>query len=125
MRIEGDWEAWLNFFLTGVRETAESAAKAARELLNIAKADERRVQAAAGKGVGSVLRVHRLLQRQPLTSIGKASKILNLSVPTVTKSMVCLEGLKIVREVTGQKRKRFFAYEAYLNVLNRETEPPS
>lgn len=33
-----------------------------------------------------------------------------------------LETLRIVREVTGHNRKRFFAYQAHLDILNRETE---
>jgi Fic family protein len=33
VRTHGDWEAWLEFFLTGVRETAQQAADTSREIL--------------------------------------------------------------------------------------------
>jgi Fic family protein len=33
VRAKGDWEAWLDFFLTGVKETADQAASAARRIV--------------------------------------------------------------------------------------------
>ena len=35
VRTKGDWEAWIDFFLVGVRNTAEQAAKASREILEL------------------------------------------------------------------------------------------
>jgi len=35
-----------------------------------------------------------------------------------------IEQLDIVREITGQKRNRVFAYQQYLNILNEGTESP-
>jgi hypothetical protein len=34
-----------------------------------------------------------------------------------------LENLGIVREITGRKRERVFAYTRYLAILNEGTEP--
>jgi len=110
VRLTGDWEAWLRFFLTGVAETAAQAADTARALMNLAAADEKRIQA-IGKAAGSALRVHRMLQAQPLISIASASKQLNLTFPTVTASLKHLEKLGIVRETTGSKYGRLYAYE--------------
>jgi Fic family protein len=98
--MTGDWEAWLRFFIVGVQETATQAAETARALMNLAAADEKRVQA-LGKPAGSALRVHRLLQAQPIVSIGTASRKLILTTPTVTSSLGHLEKLGIVRETTG------------------------
>jgi hypothetical protein len=36
--------------------------------------------------------------------------------------MATLTQLGIVREVTGQRRNRIFAYNEYLNILNEGTE---
>ena len=120
MRLTGDWETWLRFFLTGVAETAVQAADTARALMEVAAADEKRIQA-IGKAAGSALRVHRVLQAQPLISIAGASKRLNLSFPTVTASLKHLEKLGIVRETTGSKYGRLYAYVRYLKILNAET----
>jgi Fic family protein len=120
VRLTGDWETWLRFFLTGVAETAEQAAKTARALMDLAAADEKRIQR-IGKASGSALRVHRVLQAQPLISIAAASKRLNLSFPTVTTSLQHLEKLGIVRETTGGRYGRLYAYDRYLKILNAET----
>lgn len=122
VRLTGDWEAWLRFFITGVQETADQAAQTARALMKLAAADEIRVQA-IGKPAGSALRVHRLLQGQPILSIAAASKELNLTTPTVTAALGHLEKLGIVREATGRKYGRLYTYEKYLKILNEGTEP--
>jgi Fic family protein len=120
VRLTGDWETWLRFFLTGVAETAAQAADTARALMNLAAADEKRIQA-IGKAAGSALRVHRLLQAQPLISIASATRQLNLTFPTVTTSLQHLQKLGIVRETTGGKYGRLYGYDQYLKLLNAET----
>ena len=122
IRLTGDWEAWLQFFIVGVQETATQAAETARALMNLAAADEKRVQM-LGKPAGSALRVHQLLQAQPIVSIGSASQKLNLTAPTITASLGHLEKLGIVRETTGGNYGRLFAYNRYLKILNEGTEP--
>lgn len=122
VRLTGDWEAWLRFFLTGVEETANQAGQTAKALMKLATADEQRIQA-IGKASGSALRVHRLLQAQPILSIATASDELRLSVPTVTASMKHLAKLGITRETTGRNYGRIFAYDKYLKILNEGTEP--
>jgi Fic family protein len=120
VRLKGSWERWVKFFLIGVRETADTASLTARKLMALAAEDEKRAQK-IGRAAGSALRVHRLLQRQPVLSISRASRELQLSVPAVTNALKQLEVLNIVREITGQKRHRFFAYHAYLKLLNDES----
>jgi Fic family protein len=122
VRLTGDWEAWLRFFLTGVEETAGQAAQTAKALMSLAAADEKRIQA-IGKPAGSALRVHRLLQGQPIVSIAAAGKKLQLTAPTVTAALGHLEKLGIVREATGRKYARLYTYDNYLKILNEGTEP--
>jgi len=121
VRREGDWEQWLMFFATAVKETAEGAVDAARSLVELFRTDRERIQA-LGRASGSALRVHHELQRRPLSSIGRLSKATRLSVPTVTKALDDLAKLKIVRETTGRQRNRIFIYRQYLDTLNQGTE---
>jgi Fic family protein len=69
-----------------------------------------------------MLRVHDFLQRQPIVGIVPASKQLKLSHPTVMKALARLQTLEIVREITGRRRGRLFAYSRYMDILNRGTE---
>lgn len=122
VRDDGDWEAWLEFFLTGVAETSDQAAGAAREILNLFDSDRRRIEA-LGRPAASALRVHEILQQKPIVTIADAVDALNISPPTVRKSIDHLVNLGILREITGRQRGRVFAYDAYLTILSRGTEP--
>jgi Fic family protein len=122
VRENGAWEAWMEYFLTGVRDTATQAVDTAREIVTLLDRDRDAIQT-LGRGAASALRVHELMQRRPLVTTGVASKELELSLPTVGKSLEHLIALEIVREVTGRRRRRVFAYSKYLSILERGTEP--
>jgi Fic family protein len=122
VRLKGDWEQWVRFFLTGIEQTADEAAATARRLMKLAADDELRIQA-LGRGAGSALRVHRFLQRVPLASIAVACRELRLSFPAVTTAVNRLESIGVVTEVTGRQRGRLFAYAEYLRILSEEMEP--
>ena len=122
VREQGNWGAWLEFFLTGIVETSNQAAETARRILTLLEADRRRIEG-LGRPASSALRVHQLMQRRPLITIPAAAAHLSLSEPTVAKSLEHLTTLQIVRETTGRVRRRMFAYGAYLDLLNEGTEP--
>lgn len=124
VRSEGDWEGWLAFFLEGVATTANQASQTARQILNMFEADGAKL-ANLGRSAGSALRVLDLMRRHPVLSIAKAVEELKLSHPTLSKALSNLIELGIVREVTGRKRDRLFAYGQYLAILNEGTEAPA
>jgi Fic family protein len=121
VRDRGDWEAWIEFFLSGVIETATEAVETARQLLMLFEDDRARIRA-LGRPARSMLRVHDLLQRQPIIGIVPASRQLNVTHPTVMKAIAHLQELKIIHELTGRRRGRLFAYSRYMTILNRGTE---
>jgi Fic family protein len=121
VRDRGEWEAWVEFFLIGVVETANEAVDTARQLLSLFEEDRIKIRS-LGRPAASMLRVHDLLQRQPIVGIVPASKQLKVTHPTVMKAMANLQKLGIVREATGRRRGRLFAYTRYMNILDRGTE---
>jgi len=121
VREQGDWEAWLEFFLTGVKETSDQAAEAARRILAIFEQDRRKIEK-LGRPAASALRVHQYLQSKPILSVPITAKELGLSSPTVRKSVEHLVELGITREATGKKRGKMFVYNDYLALLNEGTE---
>lgn len=122
VRKDGDWEEWLRFFLEGVEQTATQAASTARRLMTLASKDAQRIQE-IGRAAGTALRVHQLLQAQPIVSIPVAAERLKLSFPAVNMGLGHLVKLGIVRELTGKTRGRLFAYDAALKLLNEGMEP--
>ena len=121
IRETGDWEAWLSYFLRGVKETADDAALTARRLWTIFREDREKLQALSG-ATGSLLQAHEQLQRVPLLTASKAAAKMNVSLPTATKALQRLQTLGIVREITGGKYGRLYAYDAYLSILSEGTE---
>ena len=122
VRERGDWEAWLRFFLEGVAETASGAFEAANRIVALFRSDRERITA-EGDRVGSVLRVHELLQRNPLLSANRIVEQSGLSAPTVNTALADLERLGIVTETTGRRRGRVFSYKTYLDILSEGTAP--
>jgi Fic family protein len=121
VRDLGVWEAWIEFFLIGVVETANESVEAARQLLALFESDRARIRT-RGRLAASMLHVHELLQRQPIIGVASASDALKLTHPTVMKAIANLQKLGIVKEVTGRRRGRLFAYSRYMEILDRGTE---
>ena len=122
VRLEGDWEAWLDFFAEAVTVTAGQAVDAARRLDGTAQEDRARIQA-LGRAAGSALRLHNELLAHPITTSQHLADTTGLTPMTVNKSLAHLCKLGITRELTGQKRNRVFSYPAYIAILNEGTEP--
>jgi Fic family protein len=122
VRTKGDWETWLEFYLTGVRDTADEAATAARRILAIFAEDLQKI-AALGRPAASVRRVFEHLQRNPILSISSAATAIGVSAPTVAKSVEHLRKLGVLRENTGRQRRRLFVYGRYPSILNEGMEP--
>jgi hypothetical protein len=122
VRQNGDWEAWIDFYLEGVESTASAAVAAARQLLELFHADEARL-VGLGRSRASVQQCYLALRRRPLTSINQLKQLSRLSFQTASKAIETLVGLGIAREITGGRRNRLFAYDAYLAILSEGTEP--
>ena len=121
VRLKGDWETWLEFFLIGVAETANNAYDSAMRIVALFRNDRERISA-AGDQTNSMLRIHELLQTHPFVNAAQAQRKTGLSAPTVNKAFEALESLGVVREVTGKQRGRVFACGAFLDILDEGTD---
>ncbi len=120
VRRDGDWEAWLDFFLQGVTETASSAASTAHRLVSMFAEDQIRIQT-VGRSAGSVHRVHQVLKERAIVTVQAVCESTGLSFPAASSALRRLTDLNIVHEITGRRRSRIFAYHDYLAVLNEWT----
>jgi len=122
VREQGNWEAWLDFFLAGVADTANQAFEAATQIVALFKEDRERITMESDRA-GSALRIHELFQQNPFHTANQIVQITGLSAPTVNAALADLERLGIVDEVTGRKRGRVFSYRRYLAILSEGTDP--
>ena len=122
VREDGDWEAWIEFFLDGITETSLQAADAAKQILSLFEEDRAKIET-LGRPATSALRVHQLLQQKPIIAIPDTARETGMSAPTVAKSIQHLRDLGLLREITGKQRGRMFVYSDYLGILSQGTEP--
>jgi len=122
VREHGNWEAWLDFFLAGVAETANQAFEAATRIVDLFKEDRERITNESDRA-GSALRIHDLFQQNPFLTSNQLVQQTGLSAPTVNAALADLEKMDIVEEITGRKRGRVFSYRRYLAILSEGTDP--
>jgi Fic family protein len=123
VRRDGDWEAWLSFFLEGVRGTAEEAVATAHRLATVFREDRSEIER-KGRKAGSALRVHEAIKARPILSMPEICRTTGLSFPAASSAMGVLAEMKVAREMTGKRRNRLFVYDRYLSILNEGTETP-
>jgi Fic family protein len=121
VRQEGDWEAWLEFFAIGVRETATESVSTVKRLNALFKTDAARIRELSRPG--SAMQLHVALQERPVMTATRLVQRTGLSGPTVYAALERLEALGLVRELTGRERGRVFSYDKYLSILSEGTEP--
>ena len=114
------WTAWLDFFLQGVRDTANQAARTAGSIDRLFNADKEKIER-FGRGAASALLVYRYAQANPLFSIRNAAREMTLSFPTASAAVDRMIEAGILRESSGKRRGRLFLYESYLDILNRDS----
>jgi Fic family protein len=122
VRSDGDWEAWLDFFLDGVEQTASGAVQTAQRLVKLFRDDATRIQE-LGRITATGLRTHDALRARPILTLKEICKRTGISFPAAAKGMAALTKLGITRELTGKQRNRVFVYDKYLSILNEGTEP--
>ena len=121
VRVTGEWEEWLTFFLTGIKETSDQATGTAKSILRLFDRDRQRIQA-LGRAAGSALRLHQYLQKNPFISISQVAEEVGMTAPAVSAAINRLQGLDILTEFTGRRRNRLFSYHQYLDILKEGTE---
>ena len=117
VRERGAWEAWLEFFLSGITETANNAFESATKIAALFTRDHVRITA-AGERTGSALLAFEAMKTSPFATAAALVGKTGLTMPTVNAALEQLLKLGIVEEVTGKRRGRVFAYRDYLTILH-------
>lgn len=119
IRLRGDWEGWMRFFLEGVATTAEEAKRTAEQIF--ALREENRALVIENTGPNGLKLLSELF-RQPLINVRTAAGALDVTFATANKLVGRFEELGLLREMTGRRRSRLFRYEPYLRLFD---DPPT
>jgi len=120
VRVKGNFEQWVNFFLLAVYESAQDAIYTIESIIQL---HHRNVEVVknTGKAAKTIMKVFNYLEGSPIIDIKKTSIALGLSFNAVSNAVNKLMELGILRQTENVRRRRVFAYEDYLRILRKDT----
>lgn len=116
VRIEGNWERWIEFFLKGVIETSENSIETARKIISLQNDLKNRLVEHSIGGVAS-LRFIDFIFGNPIVSSSLVAEELSVSRQTATSMLKKFEDAGIITEITGQKRFKKYVFDEYLRII--------
>ena len=121
VRLQGDWEGWLKFFLTGVSEVSREAADTAREIIGLKTRLTDKITANYKIGVLAI-RFLDLIFERPVIDVPALVRRLEISRESASQLVRKFVELDILREITGKKRYRKYLFRDYVSIIARGTE---
>ncbi|WP_430443431.1 Fic family protein [Sphingorhabdus contaminans] len=111
-------DQWLVFFLHGVRETAQRSIGLFRSILELKERLEREViPHFSTRKQANAQSLMRLLYQRPIVDVKQVSTSLKLNTNTTNSLMADFVTHGILREITGQRRNRLFAFDQYIKIF--------
>jgi Fic family protein len=120
VRMKGDWEGWLRFFLRGVSDTARLATETGRKILAM-----RETQRNLFSRNTYALALLDSLFAKPYVDVKQAATIMACSFVKANNVVRELETAGILQEITGNARNRVFRYQPFLAVFEQQNASAS
>ena len=120
VRTDGDWEGWTTFYLDCVREAADDGVNVCQHLFSLLGRDRTALLGRRGVTIPAIQLLDHL-PLQPIVTLARVIELLKTTKPTAAKAIAALEQARILRETTGRKRDRVYAYQEYLETLTHDT----
>jgi Fic family protein len=122
VRDAGDWEGWLAFFLDGVIEVSQQATHTAAAILRMREDYRARITEHLGRAAANGQRVMDRLFDHPIVSVATVREWLGLTPAGANQIVARLEGIGLLREITGYARNRRFRFETYVRLFEETGE---
>jgi Fic family protein len=117
VRDTGDWESWLKFFLRGVYAVAQEATATARKVVELREEDRRKITEHMGTSAAKGLVLLEQLYSRPVVDVAAVSQMAARSMANANELVRKLVEIGVLKEISGRKRDRKFAYSAYLDLF--------
>ena len=118
VRDNGDWEGSLKFFLRGVYDVSQQATETARQIVQLRELLRQTITAEFGGGAANALTLFEKLFWRPIISIQYAAEVTDLAYSNANRIIARFEKMGLLRETTGRKRNRRFAFDPYLKLFD-------
>jgi Fic family protein len=123
IRLAGDWEGWLRFFLTGVADVSREAEQTARQIVQLREDIRQRAQSA--RMSATALRLIDHLFQRPIITVNAARDHLGVSFAAANSLVGDLAEMGVLSEMTGGSRNRVFRFWAYIDLFKDVAEEPA
>lgn len=120
VRLKGDYEQWVKFFLEAVYESAKDATETIDKLVALHDRNCTAIEY-LGRRAKNVMRVFAYLEVNPIIEIQKTSKELGIAFNTMSSVVKDLIDIGILEQTSTQSRNRTFVYKEYLEILKEGT----
>ncbi len=122
VRLNGEFEEWIKFFLKGVIEVSNEATTAAKEIITL-KEDLIKMLIERKIGSGYAVGLVELLFSMPIvTSKDVQNKLGIKSKDTLSRLLEKFVKAGIIEEVSGKKRYKKYMFSEYIDIIKRGTE---
>jgi Fic family protein len=123
VRTTNKLEAWLQFFMLGLRETAQHSIQVFKDILKLKEQIESEVLVTFhSKRRNNAHMLIRHLYGSPVVTIKAVKQLLQAQTNTAASLIRDLVKLGILRELTGRKKNRLFIFEPYVRLFRRNVE---
>ncbi len=120
VRLKGNYEQWIKFFLEAVYESAKDAVETIDKLTSLHDNYCLKI-VGMGRRAKNVIRVFEYLEANPIIEIQKTAKELDIAFNTMSSIVKDLISIGVLEQTSTQSRNRTFAYKEYLEILKEGT----
>lgn len=121
VRLKGNFEQWIKFFIRAVCESADDSISTIEQLVILNDKNTELIRN-TGRGSATLSKLLKHLESTPIIDIRMTSETLGLSFPTISKAVNKMIELGILRQMHNTQRRRVFVYEEYMAILRKDTE---
>ena len=121
VRIKGEFEEWIKFFIEGICEISEDAISSIQKIIELKKADIEKIRNIPKGNISNLLLVYDYLLKHPFLETEDIRRLSDLSKPTVNKLLETLTELEILELVEEKKRYKQYVYRKYVDILSEGT----
>ena len=120
VRLKGNYEQWIKFFLEAVYESAKDAVETIDKLTSLHNNYCLKIEG-LGRRTKNAMRVFEYLESNPIIEIQKTAKELDITFNTMSSIVKDLISIGVLEQTSTQSRNRTFAYKEYLEILKEGT----
>ena len=121
VRVSGDYEQWITFFLEAISNSANDAIQTIDKLTTLHNKSLALFDDLSKRLKTNVLKVFNYIESNPIIDIQKTAASLKMSYNTASKIVSLLVEKGVLQQTDKSGKARIFSYSEYLDILRKDT----